>query len=110
MVNDMLQMLSAYHGASREALLKLLRLLGAHRFTVHNMRSTLAQLQSSEVTAGRAGGKASQMADTLTLELLELLCDVVGSAPEGPCSSLTACLCSQKPATCPGLARLRPPS
>ena len=39
MVHDMLQALPRYKGATREKVLELLRLLGAHRFSMQNMRS-----------------------------------------------------------------------
>ena len=88
MVHDMLQALPRCKGATREKVLELLRLLGAHRFSMQNMRSLLAELQSSAASAGHAetgGETARQAAGAVALELLELLCDIVaGGAAEPP--------------------------
>jgi hypothetical protein len=86
MVNDLLHLLPNYQGAARERVLELLRLLGAHRFEVHNMRLLLAKLQVNEASAGRASvgsEQERQAAGAAALELLELLCDIVGGADEG---------------------------
>ena len=87
MVHDMLQALPRYKGAARERVLELLRLLGAHRFSMQNMRSLLAELQSSAASAGSAetGGEAArQAAGAVALELLELLCDIVAGGAAEP--------------------------
>jgi hypothetical protein len=73
LVNALIVHLARFSDALRPQLLKLLLLAGRQRFTVHDTRAALAQVQQTESTDG-AGAACS-------LELLQLLCDVVAASP-----------------------------
>jgi len=83
LVNALLLNLSRFSDALRPHLLRLLFLAGSQRFSVHDSRSALAQLQRNELAAAARGGSpaATLAAATLNLELFQLLGDVVAASP-----------------------------
>ena len=66
----------------RAAMLRIIRHMGSHRFTVHNTRYLLASVALSEA-AHASGGFAGASAGSAALELLQLMGDVLG-ASTGP--------------------------
>eukprot|EP00962_Isochrysis_galbana_P002791 scaffold773_cov114-Isochrysis_galbana.AAC.1 len=74
LVNALILNLSRFPDNLRPPLLKILLLAGRQRFTVHDTRAVLAQVQRAESADGGEGAACS-------LELLQLLCDVVSVSP-----------------------------
>lgn len=83
LVNTLLVHLPRLPEDLRPRLLTLLRLAGSQRFTVHDSRSMLAQLQRNDTggPAAQGGPAAAASAATRSLELLTLLTDVVSASP-----------------------------
>ena len=80
-LNSALALLPRFDDAPRRAAaLRIIRHLGNHRFTVHNMRFVLAAVaRNLDAAAGSDGGASTSAA----LELLQLMVDVLASSP-GP--------------------------
>lgn len=73
------------NASCRAAVLRIIRHMGSHRFTVHNTRYVLAAVARLE-TAHAAAGAAGAAAGSSALELLQLMGDVLAAAtgPELP--------------------------
>ncbi|KAL1521639.1 hypothetical protein AB1Y20_021296 [Prymnesium parvum] len=83
LVNAALRQLPHFHDADcRRAAVRIVRLLGRHRFTVHNTRTFLAAIQREEAAARAAGAEGGTAARAHSLELLRLLVEIVGGAPD----------------------------
>ena len=81
LVNAVLAQLPQFEDPEcRSAALRIVRQLGRHRFTVHNMRSFLAAIQQNEAMLRSASSHAMR-AGTEVIELIGLLVDIIaGSA------------------------------
>ena len=82
-LNAALALLPRFEEAPRRAIaLRILRHLGLHRFTVHNLRFVLAQIMERlDLATEESEGEAQASAASSALELLQLMNDVIaGSA------------------------------